>query len=296
MIAMGEANPNSQYGEYGGMHTSIKDAPDVSGMTIGEVKALQRQKVSEGAKSSAAGRYQIINKSMDKYQQEAGLDDEQPFSPDNQDLMVSSYISKHAGNDPEKIANIAASEFASIKNKNGVGNYDGKLNKAKIERSAIVNAVKQDNNPVDYEAIAKKYGGTEALVDYEAIAKKYGGTEEVNPSPTAPLSATRNGKTYTVNNNTLQDDLKAELAANPWQAKQAAMGTAITDLYQGGKQLLGMGDKQALANNKTIRDAHPGYAIGGNVALMAGGGLAPALNTLKGNPRNFHKNGSIMLE
>ena len=175
MIAMGEANPNSPYGEYGGMHSSIKDAPDVSGMTIGEVKALQRQKVSEGAKSSAAGRYQIINKSMDKYQQAAGLDDEQPFSPDNQDLMVSSYISKHAGTDPEKIANIAASEFASIKNKNGVGNYDGKLNKAKIERSAIVNAVKQDNNPVDYEAIAKKYGGTEAPVDYEAMAKKNSG-------------------------------------------------------------------------------------------------------------------------
>ena len=98
-----------------------------------------------------------------------------------------------------------------------------------------------------------------------------------------PISVTRNGKTYTSSNNTLQDDLKAELAANPISAKLAAGGTALSDLYQGGKQLIGMGDKQAIANNKTIAEANPGSAIAGNVALMLGTGIAaPVMNTAKG--------------
>ena len=64
MIALGEANRNSPHGEYGGMSSGIKNAPDVSTMTIGQVKAYQKEQVAKGAKSSAAGRYQIINKSM----------------------------------------------------------------------------------------------------------------------------------------------------------------------------------------------------------------------------------------
>jgi len=82
---------------------------------------------------------------------------------------------------------------------------------------------------------------------------------------------------------TFEDDLKDELAANPIGAKFAAAGTALNDLYQGGKQLVGMGDKQAIRNNKIIADANPGSALLGNIGLYtAGGVLAPVFNTAKG--------------
>lgn len=179
LIASGEANRGSPFGEYGGMHAGIKDAPNVADMTIGQVKQLQRDKVSQGAKSSAAGRYQIINKSMDKYKQAAGLTDDDVFSPDNQDRMITAYFQKNAGNDPEKIADVAAIEFAAIKNKNGVGNYDGKLNKATIDREKVLNAAKKPQNTVtfedvDYDPFAQKSDIQYEDVDYDpfAVAEK----------------------------------------------------------------------------------------------------------------------------
>lgn len=82
---------------------------------------------------------------------------------------------------------------------------------------------------------------------------------------------------------TFEEDLKAELAANPVSAKLAAAGTALTDLYQGGKQLLGVGDKREIENQRIIREANPGSAIAGNLGLYVAGGLAaPILNTAKG--------------
>ncbi len=98
-----------------------------------------------------------------------------------------------------------------------------------------------------------------------------------------PLTVTRNGKTLTASNKTFQDDLRDELEANPIAAKMAAAGTALSDLYQGGKQLFGMGDDKAIEANRIIREANPMSAIGGNVAAFAAGGVAaPVLNTLKG--------------
>ena len=82
---------------------------------------------------------------------------------------------------------------------------------------------------------------------------------------------------------TFEDDLKDELAANPIGAKFAAAGTALSDLYQGGKQMLGYGDAQAIRNNKIIAEANPGSALLGNIGLYSAGGvLAPVLNTAKG--------------
>jgi hypothetical protein len=106
-----------------------------------------------------------------------------------------------------------------------------------------------------------------------------------NPKQTsnAPLSVTRNGKTLTASNKTFADDLKDELAANPIAAKMAAAGTALSDLYQGGKQIFGMGDNKAIEANRIIREANPMSALTGNVAMFgAGGVLAPILNTVKG--------------
>jgi hypothetical protein len=82
---------------------------------------------------------------------------------------------------------------------------------------------------------------------------------------------------------TFEDDLKAELEANPIGAKLAAFGTAASDLYQGGKQLFGYGDKEAIRNNRIIAGANPLSALAGNVAMYSAGGIAaPVLNTAKG--------------
>lgn len=82
---------------------------------------------------------------------------------------------------------------------------------------------------------------------------------------------------------TFEDDLKAELEANPISAKLAAAGTALSDLYHGGKQALGMGNAQDIENNRIIREANPMSALAGNIGLFAAGGMAaPALNTVKG--------------
>lgn len=108
----------------------------------------------------------------------------------------------------------------------------------------------------------------------------------------APAKSTGTGTRFTQaqldaarNPPSLKQDLQTELDNHPIAAKLAAAGTALSDVYTGGKQLLGMNDaknKQDIANNKTIADAHPAAAIIGNTALYALGGFAPALNGIKG--------------
>lgn len=83
--------------------------------------------------------------------------------------------------------------------------------------------------------------------------------------------------------NDFKSTLNQELDAHPVAANLASAGTALSDLYQGVKQTFGQGDKQAIENNNTIKEAHPLSAIAGNVGLYATGGvLAPVLNTVKG--------------
>jgi hypothetical protein len=79
------------------------------------------------------------------------------------------------------------------------------------------------------------------------------------------------------------EQLRQELQANPVGAKMAAAGTALTDLYQGGKQMFGMGDPQAMKEQQIIKEENPLSAALGNVALYgAAGAMAPSMNTVKG--------------
>lgn len=80
-----------------------------------------------------------------------------------------------------------------------------------------------------------------------------------------------------------KDIFKQELEDNPVGAKLAAFGTAASDLWHGGKQLFGMDDPQAREANNIIKEANPGSALAGNVAMYSGLGVAaPVLNTIKG--------------
>lgn len=79
------------------------------------------------------------------------------------------------------------------------------------------------------------------------------------------------------------DILRGELQSRPAEAKIAAAGTALSDLWQGGKQLFGIGDKQAIEDNKIIASENPISAVAGNVALGgAMGAAAPILNSARG--------------
>jgi hypothetical protein len=79
------------------------------------------------------------------------------------------------------------------------------------------------------------------------------------------------------------EQLRQELQQNPAGAKLAAAGTALTDLYQGGKQLVGMADPQAMQEQQIIKQENPMSAVLGNAALYGGAGMAaPVMNTVKG--------------
>lgn len=80
-----------------------------------------------------------------------------------------------------------------------------------------------------------------------------------------------------------EETLRKELDDNPVKAKLAAAGTALSNLWEGGKQLVGAGDKEAIANNSIIASENPGSALVGNIALgAASGAAAPVLNTARG--------------
>lgn len=66
------------------------------------------------------------------------------------------------------------------------------------------------------------------------------------------------------------DFLKAELANADWGTRNiAAFGTALSDAWEGAKQLVGKGDIDRIRENKIIADSAPAGAITGNVALTA---------------------------
>jgi hypothetical protein len=72
--------------------------------------------------------------------------------------------------------------------------------------------------------------------------------------------------------------LREELKNADWGTRNiAAFGTALSDLYQRGKQLVGQGDRQAIEANQIMRDEAP---IGGAVGKMA---VAAAPFGLAGN-------------
>jgi len=92
-----------------------------------------------------------------------------------------------------------------------------------------------------------------------------------------------NARPASVGKDAWADTLRQELRDNPAQAKIAAAGTALSNLWEGGKQLFGAGDKGAIANNNIIASENPISALAGNVALGAAtGAAAPALNTARG--------------
>lgn len=166
LIAKGEVSTTAPSGynvAYRGARISAqqKFGKDLSQLTIGQVKELQRANLNEQKsrgipakrRSSAMGRYQFIYSGFDDYIKAAGLSDKDMFSPENQDAMAMAIISKgkyglnavRAGKaTPEQFQNnVLAARWASIQKTTGGGVHDAAgFNKATIGNQAVAAALK----------------------------------------------------------------------------------------------------------------------------------------------------------
>ena len=120
MISSGE----SPGGGYTAMFPS-ESHPQILGMTINEVIAFQKEKLKDGRRSAAIGRYQMLY--PEKYAKAAGIPLTAKFSPENQDKMVIAYLKKYRKLDlwlQGKISDAAfseelAGEFGTFKSASG---------------------------------------------------------------------------------------------------------------------------------------------------------------------------------
>jgi len=88
LISSGE----SPGGGYSAMYPS-ESHPQILDMTINEVVAFQKEKLKDGRRSAAIGRYQMLF--PEKFAAAAGLPLTAKFTPDNQDKMVIAYLKQN---------------------------------------------------------------------------------------------------------------------------------------------------------------------------------------------------------
>lgn len=153
-IARGESIHGGAFGTFGYdtvySGAKVKPPKPISQMTIGEVKAYQKQLINTGSNSSPVGRYQFIKNgdAFAKQVAKAGLKDTDIFNAENQDRLAIHYaggkeqVDKWIKNrDFTALTNKTAQQWAGLKNSHGVGNYDNDgINKA---RAGGINAIKK---------------------------------------------------------------------------------------------------------------------------------------------------------
>lgn len=135
----------------------------VSEMTVGEVRAWQKESVRRGSKSSAVGGYQFISSTFDNTVKALGIPDTTVFSPEVQDAMGLQLLKgrgydQWAGggmSDDQFIDNLAQ-EWAAIPRatgpKRGASHYAGDgLNGATRGLPSVYDALTQSRNGVDVD-------------------------------------------------------------------------------------------------------------------------------------------------
>lgn len=86
-----------------------------------------------------------------------------------------------------------------------------------------------------------------------------------------------------VDNRTWQDILRDDFKAqHPTVQRAVAAGTALSNLWEGLKQLGGQSDQDTIKANKVFAQERPGAALTGNLALLAPTAMIPGANTLTG--------------
>lgn len=79
------------------------------------------------------------------------------------------------------------------------------------------------------------------------------------------------------------DALRETLRETDWGTRNiAGAGTALRNVWEGGKQLFGLGNEDNIRNQRIIADEAPVGAIAGNIATYAPLALVPGANTIAG--------------
>jgi muramidase (phage lysozyme) len=150
-----------------GTYTSIfpsESYPDITNMSIREVMAFQKEKLRDGRKSAAIGRYQFLYPETWLSKTNLTLDDK--FTPENQDLMFWSDLIKNPNrrpavyrylnglsNDLDAAVNDLSKEFAAVLNTSGVGSHDTDgVNKGSVDARQALMRARQDilNNGITF--------------------------------------------------------------------------------------------------------------------------------------------------
>lgn len=131
----------------------VKPSKPISQMTVGEVKAYQKQLIKAGSASTAVGKYQFIHNkgAFGQMAAQAGLKDTDLFDSKAQDRLAIHYAGGQKQLDEwiktgnyRALTDKVAQQWASQKNSRGYGNYDGDgLNKARHGGISVMRGVGQ---------------------------------------------------------------------------------------------------------------------------------------------------------
>lgn len=148
-----QAESNANYNAYFGNATNSQ--VQFTQMPIKEVKAWQQEYVSQGSPSSAVGKYQIINTTLDELVDELAIDENLVFNETVQDTMAIKLVERRGVNQyvngelsaKEFAANLAK-EWASLPRVTGEDSdmsyyaSDG-LNVSRVATDELLDAVKK---------------------------------------------------------------------------------------------------------------------------------------------------------
>jgi len=191
MISSGE----SPGGGYSAMFPS-ESHPQILDMTIGEVIAFQKEKLKDGRRSAAIGRYQMLY--PETYAAAAGLSLQSKFSPENQDRMVIAYLKKNRKLDlwlqgkisDEAFSEQLAGEFGTFKSASGfvLPNNTGSIDFEKMK--PVFNQIKQGSStakstPTSQSAdkAAQEYAASKGKYYSSTTGKTYGSYAEALKDP-----------------------------------------------------------------------------------------------------------------
>lgn len=153
---------------------------DFTKMTVNEVLAYQRQYVNDGARSSAVGRYQIIQGTLRGLKEDMGLSGNERFDAAMQDRMAVRLLEQRGLNDfrngrisSERFMNNIAQEWASMPKANGRGHYDGDgLNKVGVSTAPVRTAIADILRPAAPEAPTRVAAARTQDVDFSRPAAR----------------------------------------------------------------------------------------------------------------------------
>jgi len=248
MISSGE----SPGGGYTAMFPS-ESYPQILDMTIGEVIAFQKEKLKDGRRSSAIGRYQMLY--PENYASAAGLSLNDKFSPDNQDRMVIAYLKKNRKLDlwlqgkisDEDFSEELAGEFGTFKSASGfvLPNNTGSIDFNKMK--PVFNRIKQSQS--SSKSTPSSQVSAQAAKEYAASKGKY-------------YSSTT-GKTYGSYAEALKDpEVQAGLKPQRWATDPRGWfgmkdGGMVEDI-----------PKQSKKTETSSLSTYPSYSEGGTMMLI----------------------------